>query len=103
MSKKQLVLEILTGPLDGHQVTLRKETKLSKKGEGPLIFPWDTELGEPQARFFIEGDEWLIEGFKAQHGTYSLNKQERIEAKAKLEKGDLLKTSNTFLLVHSVT
>lgn len=102
MGKKQLILEILTGPLDGHQVTLTKEAKLSKKGKGPLIFPWDTELGEPQARFFREGDDWLIEGFNAQHRTYRLNQQERIEDKVKLEMGDLLKASNTWLLYNKL-
>lgn len=102
VSKKQLVLEILTGPLDGYHVTLKKEAKLSKKGKGPLIFPWDTELGEPQARFFREEDDWFIEGFKAKHGTYQLNQRERIETKVKLEKGDLLKASDTWLLIENI-
>lgn len=102
MSKKQLILEILSGPLDGHQVTVKKEAKWSKKGKGLLIFPWDAELGEPQARFFIEDDEWNIEGFKAQHGTYCLNKQERVETKVILGKGDLLKASESWLLVHKI-
>ena len=101
MSKKQLVLEILTGPLDGHLVMPKKETKLSKKGKGPLIFPWDTELGESQARFFREGDDWLIEGFKARHGTYryASGEPERIEGKARLEARNILRTCKTLLIV----
>ena len=99
MSDRRLVLEILNGPLDGHKVNLEKETFWSKKGEGPLIFPWDAELGEPQARFFCEGDEWWVEGFKAQHGTYRLNRKERIEGKVRLEARDMLKASEGWVLI----
>jgi hypothetical protein len=102
MSDQRLVLEILNGPLDGHKVKLEKGTEWSKKGEGPLILPWDTELGEPQARFFCEGDEWWVEGFKAQHGTYRLNREERIEGKVRLEARDMLKASESWLLVREV-
>lgn len=102
MSDKRLVLEILNGPLDGHKVKLAKETFWSKKGEDPLIFPWDTELGDPQARFFYEGDEWWVEGFKAKHGTYRLNREERIEGKVRLEARDLLKASKSWVLVRKI-
>jgi len=100
MSDRRLVLEILNGPLDGHKVKLEKETIWSKKGEGSLIFPWDTELGEPQARFFCEGGEWWLEGLEAQHGTYRLNREERIEGKVRLETRDMLKASESWLVVH---
>lgn len=99
MSKGQLVLEILSGPLDGHKTTIEKETNWSKKGEGPLIFPWDTQLGDPQARFFSKGEEWYLEGFQAEHGTYRLNHQEKIEKSIELKQGDILKSSETWLLV----
>lgn len=99
MSKGQLALEILSGPLDGHKVILEGETNWSKKGEGPLIFPWDTELGEPQARFFKDGTEWSLEGFQSKHGTYCLNRQEKIEKQVKLMQGDMLKASETWLIV----
>jgi len=102
MSDKRLVLEILNGPLDGHKVKLEKETFWSKKGEGPLIFPWDTELGEPQARFFCEGDEWWVEGLKAQHGTYCLGHAGRIEGKVRLEARDMLKASESWLFISKV-
>jgi|GEM_PF-6641185 len=81
---------------------LEKETIWSKKGEGPLSFPWDAELGDSQARFFYEGTEWWLEGFKAQHGTYRLNREERIEGKVRLDAKDMLKASVSWLLVHKV-
>ena len=56
MSASKLSLEILSGPLDGHVVTLSTKTVLSRCGEGALVFPFDTELGEPQAIFLPEGD-----------------------------------------------
>lgn len=99
MSDKRLVLEILNGPLDGHNVKLEKETLWSKKGEGPLTFPWDKKLGEPQARFFCEGGEWWVEGFKASHGTYRLNREERVEGKVRLVARDMLKASESWLLI----
>lgn len=102
MSKGQLLLEILSGPLDGHKVILEKETNWSKSCEGPLIFPWDTELGEPQARFFKDGEEWCLEGFQAKHGTYCLNRQEKIDKVIKLNKRDMLKASETWLMIQKV-
>ena len=102
MSDKKLVLEILNGPLDGHKVKLEKEILWSKKGEGPLIFPWDTELGDPQARFFCEENAWWLEGLKTKHGTYRLNREERIEGKVRLEARDMLKASESWLLVHQI-
>jgi hypothetical protein len=102
VSDRRLVLEILNGPLDGHQVKLEKETIWGKKGEGPLIFPWDAELGDPQTRFFCEGDEWWVEGFKAQHGTYILNREKRIEGKVRVEARDMLKASESWLLARKI-
>jgi hypothetical protein len=102
MSDRRLVLEILNGPLDGHKVKIEKETLWSKKGEGSLIFPWDTELGDPQARIFCEGNEWWVEGFKAQHGTYHFGHEGRIEEKVRLEARDMLKASGSWLLVRKV-
>jgi hypothetical protein len=83
-------------------VQLEKETLWSKQGEGPLIFPWDTELGDPQARFFREEDEWWMEGFKAQHGTYRLGHEGCIEGKVRLETRDMLKASESWLLVRKM-
>ena len=98
----KLSLEVLNGPLDGHIVILETETTWGKEGEGPLIFPWDTELGEKQARFFPEGGNWWIEGYNAPQGTYYVNPQRRIEGKMQLQKDDLLKASDTWLLVSQI-
>jgi hypothetical protein len=99
MSDPKLSLEILNGPLDGQVVTLEAETTWGKEGEGPLIFPWDRELGTPQARFFPQGEGWWLEGHSAPHGTYCVNRGERVEGKVQLEAGYLLKASDTWLLV----
>jgi hypothetical protein len=98
----KLILEILNGPLDGHVVTLETETSWGKEGDGPLIFPWDTGLGTKQARFFPEGENWWIEGYNAPQGTYYVNPQRRIEKKTQLSEGDLLKASDTWLLVSQI-
>lgn len=95
----KLSLEILNGPLDGQIVTLETETALGKGGAGALSFPWDAELGAKQARFFPEKEKWWIEGCDAPHGTYCLNREQRIEEKMQIEKGDLLKASETWMLV----
>jgi hypothetical protein len=102
MRNPKLNLEILNGSLDGYVVTLETETIWGKEGEGPLIFPWDTELGAPQARFFLEGGNWWIEGSNAPHETYCANRGKRIEGKIQIEEGDLLKASDTWLLVNQI-
>jgi len=103
---RQLTLEILSGPLDGATITLEAEMEWSRAGQGYLTFPWDTELGEPQARFTVEGkSRWYLEGLDAPHGTYRVNREERLggdRKKAQLEGGDILKASNTWLLVRRV-
>lgn len=98
----KLSLEVLNGPLDGQLVTLETETTWGKKGDGPLSFPWDIELGAPQARFFTEEGKWWIEGFEAPHGTYCLNRQIKIEEKMQIEQGDLLEASETWMMVNQV-
>ncbi len=98
----KLHLEIVNGPLDGQIVTLDTETTWSKKGDSVLSFPWDTELGSPQARFFPEGENWWIEGYHAPHGTYCINREKRIEGNLRLEKGDLLKASEIWMLVSQI-
>jgi hypothetical protein len=102
MSDLKLSLELLNGPLDGQVVTLETEATWGKEGKGPLIFPWDTELGTPQARFFVEGESWWLEGHSAPHGTHCVNRGERVEGKTQLEAGDLLKASDTWLLVSQI-
>ena len=95
----RLILEVLSGPLDGTLLTLTAGADWSRGGEGPLAFPWDTELGEPQARFSVDDEGWGLEGLDAPHGTYRVNQRERVEARVPLAAGDLLKASGTWLLV----
>lgn len=102
MSDKKLLLEILTGPLDGYIALLEGETPWGTKGKGPLIFPWDAELGEPQVRFFPKEGNWWLEGHRAPHGTYCVNREGRVEGRLQLEAGDILKASDTWLLVRRV-
>ena len=98
--ERSLILEILSGPLDGATIALETDTEWSRTGETPLSFPWDTELGDPQARFTVEEGHWHLEGLDASHGTYRVNREERLTGKkVQLEGGDLLKASNTWLVV----
>jgi hypothetical protein len=99
----QLTLEILSGPLDGAVVVLEADTAWGKSVDGHLAFPWDSELGDPQARFTIEDDGWRLEGLDAPHGTYCINREERVTGKTvSVEKGDILKASETWLLVRKI-
>ncbi len=97
--KRELELEVLSGPLDGRLVTLTKETEWSRAGEGDLSFPWDEELGEPQARFVVDKEGWWLEGLEAQRGTYRVKREEKVGEKVRLERKDLLKASRTWLAV----
>ncbi len=101
MSENKLQLEIVSGPLDGAIITLELETQWSCTGEGRLIFPWDEELGEPQAVFSKDEEDWSLEDIPSPHGTYRANQGERIEGKIILDEGDMIKASNTWLLVQA--
>lgn len=98
----KLSLEVLSGPLDGQVVTLETETVWGKAGNGRLSFPWDAELGDKQARFFIDIGKWWIEAYDEPHGTYCLNRQTKIEEKIQIQQGDFLKTSETWMLVNQI-
>ena len=100
---RSLTLEVLSGPLDGAIIPLEAETDWSRAGDGLLSFPWDAELGEPQARFTFGEGHWHLEGLEAPHGTYRINREERLTGKTvQLEGGDILKASGTWLLVRQV-
>ncbi len=100
---RSLVLEVLSGPLDGATITLTAGAELTCAGAGPLAFPWDDELGKPQARFVIAEAGWSLEGIKSPHGTYCINREKRIgEGVLPLAPGDLLKASATWLLVREM-
>ena len=103
---RTLMLEILSGPLDGTLIALETgtEAEWTRAGDSgtPLAFPWDTELGAPQARLTFDAEEgrWYLEGLDAPHGTYRINREERLTGKkVQLKGGDILKASNTWLLV----
>jgi len=105
MGKRQLTLEIeiLSGPLDGHIVQLEEKTDWGIKGDGPLSFPWDKELGDPQARFFPENDDWWIESLpSAKRNTRFIHQKDPIKEKTKLKKGEILKACGTFLLIKKI-
>jgi hypothetical protein len=101
MSKQQLTLEVLNGPLDGAEIVITAEKEWSRSGGGPLTFPWDAELGEPQSKFTTDDQGWWIEGISSPHGTYRLSgaEPERITAKRPLAEHDVLKASATWLCV----
>ena len=98
-----LEIEILNGPLDGARVTLVQETDWTRGGAGPLAFPWDEELGDPQARFSSTPEGWQLVGFETDHGTYRLGCEARIEAPALLAEGDVLRANETWLRVSRIT
>ena len=94
---RPLELEVLSGPLDGHIIVLDEAVAWGRGGKGPLSFPWDVELGEPQARFTVDADGWWLEGLEAPHGTYRVNREEKVCQRVRLERGDLLKASGSWL------
>jgi len=100
-AQHSLRLEIVSGPLDGAVVTLTRDTAWSSEGAGPLAFPWDAELGHPQAWFLPVDDAWVLEGVTSQHGTYRMNTEEPVNdgQQIKLAPGDVLKASSTWLRV----
>jgi hypothetical protein len=101
--EKQLTLEILGGPLDGVIIVLQENTDWRRSSDGPLTFPWDPELGDPQAHFALEADGWYLEGLEAPHGTYRVNREERVTGKKiRLEDSDILKASKVWLAVRRV-
>lgn len=105
MNDHRLEIEVLSGPLDGAILVVEEDAEWTRAGGGPLAFPWDWELGEPQARLSCQGDGWHLEGLAAAHGTYCVSRGERLKegATARLEEGDMLKASYTWLLVQKAT
>jgi hypothetical protein len=100
--QNKLEVEILTGPLDGHVLTLETETQWTRLLDNALSFPWDDELGEPQATFTPETDGWALTPHKSTHNTYRVNTEKKLTDKISLKAGDILKASRTWLLVKSL-
>lgn len=94
-----LILEILSGPSDGANIELSGKAAWTKTPGSPLSFPWDEELGEPQATFSPEARGWTLIPHHSSHHTYRMNTEERVETKIFLAAGDTLKASRTWLLV----
>jgi hypothetical protein len=104
MSERQMILEVLNGPLDGARIILQEETEWTRTGGSPLAFPWDMELGEPQARFTVNEQGWWLEGIQSPRGTYRFaqGETETVRAKVHLTEGDTLKASETWLRVDDI-
>lgn len=96
-----LTLEVLSGPLDGAEITLTAAADWQRDPGSPLSFPWDVELGKPQAHFAQEEDgSWTLAGCQASHGTYRMHPQpEKIKTPTRLAQGDILRAHQTWLRV----
>lgn len=104
MSTQKITLEILSGPCDGNLVILEANTEWSQTGQGALCFPWDAELGAPQARLTVDAQGWWLEPVKSAHGTYRyrVSQREKLHAKVKLAKDDIIKASQTWWLIKNI-
>lgn len=100
-----LTVEVLSGPLDGAVMTISAGCEWQCETGSPLSFPWDEELGNPQASFeYDQAYGWQLRCFQSSHGTYRMNRGERLsEGSIVLAGGDILKASDTWLLVRSGT
>lgn len=97
---QRIVVEILSGPLDGMVVELAEDTDWGREAKDAFSFPWDEGLGNPQARFMHDGDAWQLQCIASEHGTYRARTGERFtEGTLALAEGDVVKASNTWLLI----
>lgn len=101
MSQPKLTLEILSGPLDGQVVTLNAATEWSRTGTSALSFPWDEELGTPQARFTFTDDSWWLEPIGGARSTR--HNGEQVHDRVQLTAEDVLKAANTWLQVKQIS
>jgi len=102
-AKIVLELEILSGPLDGARLQLETETEWTRQLGSLLSFPWDDDLGEPQARFIPVTGGWQIEPATAKRGTHLLRSEAEDRLPAILQTGDILKASSTWLRVLAIS
>lgn len=104
-----LIIEFINGPFDGYRVVLSHDTEWVKEGDSPLAFPWDNDLGMPQARFYQKDGEWFIDNMPNNiHGTYCLDnnniqKSTKIQEKFLLGAGMVLRASKTWLRIGNFT
>lgn len=92
-------LEILSGPLDGHIVSLEKDTYLTRLPGDLLSFPWDEELGKPQSHFIVNESGWQLDPIRSKHNTIVLRSGKKVLLPTKLQVGDIIKSCTTFLMV----
>lgn len=97
-----LELEILSGPLDGHIVSLNSATEWTRKLDSPLSFPWDTELGEPQAYFKSSENGWQLESANTRRGTHVLRQEAEVRLPVILQVDDVIKAGNTWMRIKSI-
>lgn len=106
MPQSKLIIEFINGPLDGHVVILNQETVWGQNGKGPLAFPWDRDLGAPQARFYPDDEGWYLEVHTKKPSTLLFSaekhKSTRITEKLTLEQGMILRASNTWLRINHI-
>lgn len=102
MKMPKLTIEILSGPYDGKELTIEADSEWSREGSGAFAFPWDDELGRPQAHLTVDEQGWWLEPVKSAHGTYRISQGEKLQSRIQLTKGDILNASTTWWLVKSV-
>jgi len=100
MHQPNLSLEVMNGPLDGQIITLQEDSDWSRAGNGALSFPWDAELGAPQARITFADVAWWLEPCASSRSTR--HNGEVVTAKVTLAQGDWFKAANTWLCVRQV-
>jgi hypothetical protein len=98
-----LEIEVLNGPLDGVHLKLETEADWTRLPGSILSFPWDDELGEPQARFIPDEQGWQMEPIQSKRGTHLLREGEEVQLPTTLQAGDILKASSTWLMVNKIT
>jgi hypothetical protein len=101
--KPKLELEVLGGPLDGYVISLETKTEWTRQPGSLLSFPWDMSLGEPQAFFMNVEQGWVLEHANAKRGTHIIRSDYEDQLPTILRDGDILKASNTWLKVRSVS
>jgi len=100
-----LEIEIISGPQDGMIITLTEENLITQwtRDNGSLLsFPWDKELGSPQAVIRYQGGVWEIESQDALHGLYVMNGGGKISGTNKIEIGQIYRANYTWLKIKNI-
>jgi hypothetical protein len=97
-----IVLEVLSGPLDGERIELREAAEWSRIGKGPLVFPWDVELGAPQARVVPGPEGWTLEPIALLQSISLITRDEKVSGPVLLVEGDVLRAATCWLRVEAI-